>query len=34
MIVPDELPIWFAIPAAIILTLAVLVIEIRATHSG
>lgn len=33
-VTPDDIPVWFAIPAAIILTLTVLVIEIRATHSG
>lgn len=30
----DSLPPEFAIPAAIVLTLTVLVIEIRATHTG
>ncbi len=30
----DSMPLWFAIPASIILTLTVLVIELRATRSG
>lgn len=30
----DTIPAWFAVPAAIILTVTVLVIEIRATRSG
>ncbi len=34
MITPDTLPPWFAIPAAIILTLTVLVIELRANRPG
>ncbi len=34
MITPDEIPLVPGIIAAAILTLTVLVIEIRATHSG
>lgn len=34
MIAPDALPFWFVFPAAIVATVAYLVVEIRSRNSG